>query len=230
MAIGVTVPWIAIKLEGSRWLSAHTTYEPLSGVAIGVLVFALSSVLHANVFLAAFAAGVTMATMSEGLTTAFHGFGELVSELLKLAALLVFGALLSPRFLTEVSISGYLFGILALFAVRPTAIEISLRGSELTRAERIAAGWFGPKGFASVVYALIVLDARIDLAGELFHLAGIVIAGSMIAHSSTDILVAHWFARAQAEDLARATPEEREELARAEAEAAAAEYKRPPDR
>lgn len=229
LAIGIGVPWLATKLEGSRFLSTHTTYEPLSGVAIGVLVFALAQVSHGNLFLAAFAAGVTMATVAEDLSLAFHGFGELVAELLKLGALLVFGALLSPQFLSEVSISGYVFAFFALFAVRPAAIAISLWRSGLRRSERVVAGWFGPKGFASVVYGLLVLDAGIELGDELFHLAGIVIAGSMLAHSSTDVLVARWFERAAAEEEAGATAEQRRARAIAEAEAAAAEQQPPAD-
>ena len=91
IAIGIVVPWIAIRLERSRFFSANAAYEPLNAFAIGLLVLAIASLAEANVFLAAFAAGITVATVGPSVREAFHRFGELVAEILKLAALLVFG-------------------------------------------------------------------------------------------------------------------------------------------
>jgi sodium/hydrogen antiporter len=76
---------------------------------------------------------------------------------------------------------------------RPLALGIALLGSSLDRKERLAAAWFGPKGFASVVYALLILEAGLTSSDELFHLAALVIVASILAHSSTDVLVARWF-------------------------------------
>ncbi len=95
--IGVVVPCVAIRLERSRFFSAHVAYQPLNAFAIGLLVYTISSLVHANSFLAAFAAGITVATIGPEVREAFHRFGELISELLKLAALLVFGALICDR-------------------------------------------------------------------------------------------------------------------------------------
>lgn len=231
IALGVVVPWVAIKLEGSRLLSAHTTYEPLSGVAIGLLVFALAEATHANLFLAAFAAGITLVSTSPRLARAFHDFGELTAELVKLGALLLFGALISPAFLAEIPFAGWVFAALALFAVRPVALPLALIGSRLTRPEMIAAAWFGPRGFASVVYGLLVVQSGIDAADQLFHLVALVIAASIVAHSSTDVVVAQWFARAAARAERDLTMEERRQRREAdrEAEIATAARDRAPD-
>lgn len=59
--------------------------------------------------------------------------------------------------------------------------------------EFIAAAWFGPKGFASVAYGLLIVASGIDHRSRLFHLVGLVVAGSIVAHSSTDVIVARWF-------------------------------------
>jgi NhaP-type Na+/H+ or K+/H+ antiporter len=53
--------------------------------------------------------------------------------------------------------------------------------------------WFGPKGFASVVYGLLVLNSGIPAADEIFHLVALTITLSIIAHSSSDVLVARQF-------------------------------------
>ncbi|MFI0349406.1 cation:proton antiporter [Actinomadura sp. 9N407] len=193
LIIGVAVPWAAIKLERTRLFAISAKYEPLNAVAIGLLVLALGKVTHGNLFLAAFAAGVTVATMGGRHHEAFEEFGELVAELLKLAALLVFGALLSPAFLGDVGWLGWLFALLALVVARPLAIWVSFLGSRLSTREQVAVMWFGPKGFASVVYGLLVLESGISNADMIFHLVGVTIVLSIFAHSSTDIVVARGF-------------------------------------
>lgn len=193
IAIGIGVPFVAIKLERSRYFSATASYEPLNAFAIGLLVLATTSLTHANAFLAAFSAGITVATMSPAIRDAFNEFGELVAELLKLAALLVFGALISPRFLGEIPLTGYLFASVALFVARPVSLALALVGSSLRFRERIAAAWFGPKGFASVVYGLLILRSGVAARSELFHLVALVVVASIIAHSSTDVVIARWF-------------------------------------
>lgn len=201
IAIGIAVPWPAIRIGRSRFLGAHPSYRPLHAFAIGLLVLSISSLAHANEFLAAFAAGITVATAGPEICESFHRFGELVAEVLKLAALLVFGALISPQFLGEIPPLGYVFAGLVLFAVRPVALSLSLAWSPLDWRERATAAWFGPKGFASVVFSLLILKeakaAKMNwqLADQLFHLIAICVVASIVAHSSTDVIVARWLGR-----------------------------------
>ncbi|MFB4273967.1 MULTISPECIES: cation:proton antiporter [unclassified Nonomuraea] len=191
--IGVAVPWLAIKLEQTRWFSASTQYEPLNALAIGLLVLALGKVTHGNLFLAAFAAGITVATFGERQRESFEHFGELIAELFKLAALLLFGALITPALLGAVGWRGWLFAILALVLARPIAIWLSFLRSGLSVREQAAVAWFGPKGFASVVYGLIVLASGIATAQQVFQLVAVTIVLSILLHSSTDIVVARGF-------------------------------------
>lgn len=193
IALGVAVPAVAIRLERTRFFSAAARYEPLNAFAIGLLVLSLALLTHANVFLAAFAAGITVATMSPEIRASFHQFGELVAELLKLGSLLVFGALISPSFLGDIGVTGYVFTILALIVARPVALGLAMIGSSLGRRERLAAAWFGPKGFASVVYGLLILEADLQLSDQMFHLVALVVTASILAHSSTDVVIARWF-------------------------------------
>lgn len=193
IAIGVLVPLGAILLERTRFFAASTAYEPLNGVAIGLLVLALGQVTHANLFLAAFAAGITVATFGPRQRAAFEHLGENVAELFKLAALLVFGALISVEFLAEISWTGWVFALIAIFVARPVALWLSFLRSGLDMREQAAAMWFGPKGFASVVYGLIVLESGITEANEIFHLVALAIVISIVLHSSTDVVVARGF-------------------------------------
>lgn len=61
------------------------------------------------------------------------------------------------------------------------------------RRERLVAAWFGPKGFASVVYGLLVLQVGIPQGEAAYTLIAVCIAFSIIAHSSTDVPIARLF-------------------------------------
>jgi NhaP-type Na+/H+ or K+/H+ antiporter len=193
LVIGFVVPYIAIRLERSRIFASRGEYVALTAVAIALLVWGLCAMTEANLFLAAFVAGTTIATFGQREAKAFAEFGEIIAELLKLAALLVFGLLISPPFLAEIPFAGYAVAVLALVLARPLALAVSFLGSGLSGREQAAAMWFGPKGFASVVYGLLVLQSGIGSADELFHLVALTITLSIIAHSSTDVIVARQF-------------------------------------
>jgi sodium/hydrogen antiporter len=189
--VGILVPLAVLRLEKLPFLKAQQGLQPLLTVSIGLLVLAICQASHANLFLGAFTAGITVASYGPEFRHEFEQFGELVTELLKLAAILVFGALITPGFLfREIPFTGWVFAVLALLAARPLALLVSFLGSRFPLRQQVAAMWFGPKGFASVVYGLLVLESGIDYAGELFHLVGLVIVLSILAHSSTDVVLA----------------------------------------
>jgi sodium/hydrogen antiporter len=159
-------------------------------LAIAITVFGLCHLTHANPYLAAFAAGSALATLDEVAAEHFEPFGDLLSEITKFAALLVFGALITPERLSHLGIGGWTLAVLAILLVRPAAMAISLLRTSLTRRERAAAAWFGPKGFASVVYGLLVVQAGLAESEQVFDLVAVTIALSIVLHSSTDVPVA----------------------------------------
>ena len=198
IAVGIIVPVIVLGLERLPFLQAIRSLQPLLAVSIGLLVLTICQATHANLFLGAFAAGITVATFGTELRHEFEQFGELVTELLKLAAIMVFGALITPTFLFgEISFAGWVFAILALLIARPLALLVSFIGAKLSFGEQVTAMWFGPKGFASVVYGLIILESGIALADQIYHMVALVIVLSILSHSSTDVVIARRFGRSQ---------------------------------
>lgn len=193
IALGVAAAWATIRLEESRIFGATEAYRPLLGVSIGLIVLSSSFLLGVNAFLAAFAAGITVSSVSPAVHESFNQFGELLTELLKLAALLAFGSLISFSELSRLPGTAYLFTALALVAVRPASLAVALAGSGLPWLEWVTAAWFGPKGFSSATYALWVVTSSASRKLEIYHLAGLVIIASIVAHSSTDVIVARWF-------------------------------------
>ncbi|MGI9033700.1 MAG: cation:proton antiporter, partial [Acidimicrobiales bacterium] len=77
---------------------------------------------------------------------------------------------------------------------------LSLLGSGVRGVQLLTVAWFGPKGFASVVYGLLIWAAAIPDGDLVFALVATTTAISIVAHSSTDVVVARWFQRAAGED------------------------------
>jgi sodium/hydrogen antiporter len=195
IGLGVVIPLAGVYLQRRPIFTASGVFESLNAFALGLVVLAVAYVSGANLFLAAFAAGVTIISAEKQVADAFRHFGEIVAELMKLAALLVFGALLAPRLFDPIPPLHYVFIILAVFVVRMVAISISLIHSGPPLHEILTVGWFGPKGFASVVYGLLVLSIGTATAREVAHLIALGVASSIVVYSSTDVLMAAWYRR-----------------------------------
>ncbi|WP_093804335.1 sodium:proton antiporter [Streptomyces sp. Wb2n-11] len=193
LAFGIMLPLAVNGVVRFRLLGAEPKLQPLLPLAIGIMLYALCHLTHANPYLAAFSAGAVLTAVAPEGRAAFEPLGEALSELAKFAALLVFGALLTPQLFGDLSIGGYITVVLAIVLIRPASLLLSLIGTRFDRRERLVAAWFGPKGFASVVYGLLVLQAGIPQGEEAFTLIAVCIAFSIIAHSSTDVPIARLF-------------------------------------
>lgn len=193
LVFGVALPLIVNGLVRFRLLGAEPKLQPLLPLSTGIILYAACHLTHANPYLAAFSAGAVLAHTSPESKASFEPLGEALAELAKFAALLVFGALLTPRLFGDLSPGGYAAVLLAILVIRPASLLLSLLGTRISRREKLVAAWFGPKGFASVVYGLLVLQSGIPQAKEAFTLIAVCIAFSIIAHSSTDVPIARAF-------------------------------------
>ncbi len=190
IGLGVALPvlvWAVIRLPG---VGAVTTLLPLGPLAVAVLLFGICQAVHANQFLAAFVAGATIAALAPEVSGSFRHTGELVSEMAKGAALVAFASLVDVTVLADAGWTGLLLAVLVIGLCRPLPVMLALTGARLDRKQRLSVAWFGPKGFASVAYAVIVAFSGMDLAGEVLALTTVTVLVSILAHSSTDVAVA----------------------------------------
>ncbi|MBC6448704.1 cation:proton antiporter [Actinokineospora xionganensis] len=190
LALGIVIPAVVVLAWRAKILTAEPRLQALGPLAIAIILYASCHLTHANPYLAAFAAGSTIATLDRVSAEHFEHFGDLLSETTKFAALLVFGALITPERISHLSVGDWAVAVLAILLVRPASMMLSLLRTPLTTHERSAAAWFGPKGFASVVYGLLALQAGIPQGDHVFDLVAITIALSIVLHSSTDVPVA----------------------------------------
>ena len=190
LALGIVIPALVVLAWRWRILTAEPRLQALGPMAIAVILYAACHLTHANPYLAAFAAGSTIATLDRVSAERFEHFGDLLSETTKFAALLVFGALITPERITHLTFGDWAVAVIAILLVRPAAMLLSLLRTTLPARERSVAAWFGPKGFASVVYGLLAVQAGIPSGDHVFDLVAVTIALSIVLHSSTDVPVA----------------------------------------
>lgn len=199
VVLGVAVPAAYSLLERTPLLGVSETYAPIRAVALALVIFGLSNATGANVFLAMFAGGTTLGVLTPGAAKAARPFGAAVTETLKLAATFVFGVILPAEVVTRTDAGTWLFAAGCLVVARPLAIGLSLVKSRLDRSEIAVSAWFGPRGFASIVFAVMVAHSAIPGARKLFDVIALTTALSIVVHSSTDTIVAHRFRRRAAQ-------------------------------
>jgi NhaP-type Na+/H+ or K+/H+ antiporter len=84
---------------------------------------------------------------------------------------------------------------ITLLIARPVAVFAALAGTRTDLATRAFMAWFGPKGVATMTFALLVLSDRITAGARIFDIAALTVFCSIIAHGLSDTPGAEWLAR-----------------------------------
>ncbi|MBD0318402.1 MAG: cation:proton antiporter [Thermoleophilia bacterium] len=170
-------------------------YEGTYALGVGLLAFGLADVTYGNGLIAAFVGGIVLAFTRHEVPAAFREFNETVSATFQIVTFFLFGALIVATGWHGNTWALAAFVAFALFVARPAAVLISFVGVALPRREKSFIAWFGPKGVASMLFALLVLNSA-DLHRTLvFDVASFVILSSIVAHGLTDTVGARWIER-----------------------------------
>jgi len=156
LAAGVLTAAIVL-VAGRRELIAPA-WRQVAPVAGAALAYGTASALGGSGFIAAFVAGLSFGWLLHGDTAAIGRFNEELGDLLGGVTFVVFGALLLGPALGHLSWRIGLYALLSLTVVRMVPVAIAMLGTH-TRPRTVAfMGWFGPRGLASIVFALIVVQ------------------------------------------------------------------------
>ena len=202
---------IGLALVAGRLLSVlpgggmRAKYEGVYALGVGFLAFGLSDVTWGNGLIAAFVAGIALAATRHEIPEAFIHFNESVSAIFQVATFFVFGALVVATGWEGDTLALVAFIAFAILVARPVAVLLSFIGVRLSRPEKLFIAWFGPKGVASMLFALFVLASADPNRTIVFDVASFVILSSIVAHGLTDTVGADWIERrlarsARAED------------------------------
>ncbi len=148
----------ALRLGRRRgWVA--TAWAPLVPLAAVGLAYGLASAIGGSGLIAAFAAGLTFGTIASDREEQAAEMLETIGDGFSAATFLVFGAAIVPLVLGVADWSMVLFAVLALTVARMLPVAIALAGTG-ARAPTVAfVGWFGPRGLASIVFGVLILQA-----------------------------------------------------------------------
>jgi NhaP-type Na+/H+ or K+/H+ antiporter len=197
VAVGALIG-LVIAFVGGRALTRlpggglTRSYEGVYALGLALFAYGLATETYGNGLIAAFVAGVALGVAEHDVPKAFSEFNENVSAVLQVGVFFIFGALIVSTGWDHSVPALIAFIVFALVLARPAAVLASLAGTRLSSPIKLFIAWFGPKGVASMLFALLVLKSSAPHADLVFAIASFAILSSIIAHGLTDTLGTSW--------------------------------------
>ncbi|MGZ5418170.1 MAG: cation:proton antiporter domain-containing protein [Nocardioides sp.] len=196
VAVGFIGGWLLRWARRQGWASEE--FAGIAVLALALAAYAAALTLNGNGFVAAFCGGLAFGAAAGRRGPAELLFLEQASGLVSLLVWLVFGAIAVPVMLDRVDVSVVLYAVLSLTVVRMVPVALATVGAGLDRQTVLFVGWFGPRGLASLVFALIALEELGPGAEEAVTVIGATVLLSVIAHGVTAGPLANRYGRAMA--------------------------------
>ena len=197
------VAGVAIGYLGARLLDSAIEREWVSEafLGIGILSLALLAYVSAelvggNGFIAAFVGGLVFGNTIRHPCTFLFEFMETEGQLLMLITFLIFGAILLPEGLAHMTSTTVLYAVLSLTVIRVVPVAISLVGAGVRAPTWLFLGWFGPRGLASILFVLLILEeSEVPHREELLAITVVTVALSALLHGVTAAPLARRYAQ-----------------------------------
>ena len=172
----------AVRQRG--WAAESFAGSAVLGLA--VCAYASAVAVEGNGFIAAFVGGLAFGTTGGRRGEPLVPFVEEIGALVSLLVWLAFGAVaVVPAFETA-TWPIVLYAVLSLTVVRMVPVAVALIGARLGLATVALVAWFGPRGLASVVFALLALEELGDpTAGRAVAVIAITVVLSVVLHGAT---------------------------------------------
>jgi len=187
IAIGL-IGVAALDLIRKR-IGVRRDYESLYSLGVAFSAFAAAEAVHGSGFLAAFAAGLTIAALDVELCDCFIEYGGVTAEMLLLFTFVIFGSSLIWTGLYELNWPTVLFALFAIL-IRVPVYLVSLLGSKVDRQGCLIIAWFGPSGLSSLLLILLAVFAGMPGADRLFAICSLIVLISIVLHGASPMLLA----------------------------------------
>jgi NhaP-type Na+/H+ or K+/H+ antiporter len=202
VALAVAAAWLLRRLP--RGIEAK--YVGLYALALAFLGFGIAEQTGwANGLIAVFVAGIAFAVVRHSLPDEYLEFNESLSALFQVITFTMFGALIVATGWTGSTPRLVAFIAFALLVARPVAVLLAFARVREPLPNKLFIAWFGPKGVASMLFALLVLSSTDVNRTVVFDVASFTILTSIILHGLTDTVGANVLVRWLGRDQSAAT-------------------------
>jgi NhaP-type Na+/H+ or K+/H+ antiporter len=185
LVVALAVGFVVTASKRRGWLDeAWAQVVPLAAAAVA---YTTTVELGGSGFIAAFVAGLVYGRRLGPTTTASTTrLMEEVGGVLSAVTFFVFGAILIGNGVTDLDLTTIVYAVLSLTAVRMVPVALSLIGSGADRPTMAFTGWFGPRGLATIVFMLTIIEES-NLAGtdRIVQVATITVLFSVVAHGAS---------------------------------------------
>jgi NhaP-type Na+/H+ or K+/H+ antiporter len=187
LAVGLALTALAAILlrfaKGQQWLT-HTWIQ-IPVVAIALACFAAAQLLGGSGFIAAFSGGFLFGILAKQAREELLRAAEGTGDTLAMITWVIFGAAVVGKAVGHFNWPILVYAILSLTLVRMIPVFVSLAGMGVSTEGKLFMGWFGPRGLASIVFAVIVVNANVPHGGIIAATAVCTIMLSIISHGIT---------------------------------------------
>jgi sodium/hydrogen antiporter len=170
-------------------IGVRRDYESLYSLGVAFTAFAAAEAVHGSGFLAAFAAGMTIAALDVELCDCFIEYGGVTAEMLLLFTFVLLGSSLIWSAFTVINGATLLFTVIAVL-IRTPVYLLSLLGSGVDLRGRLLIAWFGPRGLSSLLLILLPVFAGLPGSEQLFSICSLVVLVSVVLHGGSPMLLA----------------------------------------
>jgi sodium/hydrogen antiporter len=183
LALTTGAVWLLRLCHHRQWISRTWIQLPVVGLAIGC--FATAKILGGSGFIAAFVGGLLFGARLKDHRDAFLRAAEGTGDTFALLTWVIFGGAVVGKASQYFSWSIVLYAILSLTLIRMLPVFVSLAGLGMGPEGKLFMGWFGPRGLASIVFGIIVLNSNLPNGPLLAHVVAWTVILSILFHGIT---------------------------------------------
>jgi NhaP-type Na+/H+ or K+/H+ antiporter len=184
LAVGLGLASLGTRLIKLCWGRGWITeiWMQVTVVGLAIACFSVAQSLHGSGYIAAFVGGIVFGYKAKEETHKLVLAAEGTGETLALVTWMLFGAVVIGQTYQSFTWQVLVYALLSLTVVRMLPVYLSLSGTGEDSRSRFFLGWFGPRGLASLVFAIIVLNAKLP-GGKLMALVVVcTVFFSLVAH------------------------------------------------
>jgi NhaP-type Na+/H+ or K+/H+ antiporter len=193
--VGLGITYIVVRLVKmsliNHWF--EDSWKPMLMITLAVGCFALAQGLHGSGFIACYLGGLLFGKLAGDEKVQFQKAAEGTGKILSFIVWVIFGAVVISENISYFSWNIVLYAFLSLTLIRMIPVMLSLFKSGLTLHESLFTAWFGPRGLASIVFVVIVIDTNIENEATFALTAVCTILLSVLAHGFTASPMANAF-------------------------------------
>ena len=210
LAVGLVVAgagaWLLLAALRRGWIDE--VWLQLCAPALAFACFSIAQSFHGSGYIAAFSGGMLFGSMAKEHLHKLVMPAEGIGEAMAMLTWLIFGVAVVGQSIQYMSWDMLLYAIVSLTIVRMLPIAVSLIGSGQRFDSMLFLGWFGPRGLASLVFAIMVMNAELPGSQFIAVVVTCTVTLSLVLHGITANPLATWIAERSAGQEARATTDQ----------------------